>query len=63
MIFNAAAKDGSGFLSVGIGISSSTWSVRMNVMPLVAANGRRCKVPKIKWSAFQSVFVPEDDSA
>ena len=29
-------------------------------MPLIA-NGRRCKVPKIKWSRFQSVLIPEDE--
>ena len=32
----------------------------LNVMPLIA-NGRRCKVPKIKWSRFQSVLIPEDE--
>jgi putative DNA primase/helicase len=32
----------------------------LNVMPLIA-NGRRCKVPKMKWSAFQTVFIPEDE--
>ena len=55
MIFNAAGKDGSGIASCG------NWHVvqylrvvrTSNVMPL-DANGRRSKVPKLKWSG-----VPE----
>ncbi len=61
MIFNAAGTDGNGFPSAATGTSVEYLrACGLNVMPLIA-NGRRCKVPKMKWSAFQSVFIPEDE--